>query len=467
MLKLPNRRKSYSYYGNSYYGKPKRQPKKLLLWLIISVPVAIASLELLARAYVSIMGKSDEGVLSGLVNAYSLKFLTKNERPVEGVDNLGSLAVERNSSVGYQLIGQKNQFLQINPQGFRDQESLPIVKPKNEIRIFILGGSTAFGQWNQKNEQTIAERLETLLQQRVAQQKRNPDKYRPDIFPFFVPSREKLVGLAPKIREGQYRVINAAVPGYASGNQLAQLALQILPYQPDAIVVLDGYADLMLSSSETQQEVPRVDEFLGDASAHFRASIGQSIEQLSKSSYLINTVHSFVSKSEPNITQKSLVVNPNNKSLAQSLPSDAAELTRRRERYQENQKQLINLSTKAGIPVILALQPEITGRPPEQLSPQEKAIREQLGQDYTQKMPKAYEKFVQANQQLAKTFPNNIKVLNFYQLDKSFPTPTFSDAIHLSDKANAALAQKLYQSITSFEKMQIIPQNYYLKEKNQ
>ncbi|NJP20138.1 MAG: SGNH/GDSL hydrolase family protein [Hydrococcus sp. CRU_1_1] len=468
MLKLPNRRKSYSYYGNSYYGKPKRQPKKLLLWLIISVPVAIASLELLARAYVGIMGKSEEmGSLSPLTKAYNLKFLTKSDKPVEGIDHLGSLAVKRSDAVGYQLVGnQKNQFLQINQQGFRDKDALPIAKPKNEIRIFILGGSTAFGQWNQNNEQTIAAQLETLLQQRVAQQKRNPDKYRPDVFPFFVPSREKLVGLAPKIREGQYRVINAAVPGYTSGNQLAQLALQILPYQPDAIVVLDGYADLMLPSSKTQQEIPHIDEFLGDASAHLRASIGQSVEQLSKSFYLINTVNSLIFKSEPNIAQKSLAVNPDNKSLAQSLPSDEAELNRRKERYQENQKQLISLSTKVGIPVILTLQPEITSRPLEQLSSQEKAIREQLGQDYTQKMPKAYEKFVQVNQQLAKTFPNNVKVLNLYQLDRNFPIPTFSDAIHLSDKANAAIAQKLYQSITNFEKMQIIPQNYYLKEPN-
>lgn len=466
MLKLPNRRKSYSYYGNSYYGKNKRQPKKLLLWSLVLIPVAIASLELLARAYVGIMGKSnDMGALSPLVNAYNLKFLTKNNQTVEGVDNLGSLAVERNASVGYQLIGnQKNQFVQINQQGFRDKDALPVAKPKNEIRIFILGGSAAFGQWNQNNEQTISAHLETLLQQRVAQQKRNPDKYRPDVFPFFVPSREKLVGLAPKIKEGQYRVINAAVPGYASGNQLAQLALQILPYQPDAIVVLDGYADLMLPSSETQQEIPRVDEFLGDASAHFRASIGQSVEQLSKSSYLINTVNSLIFKSEANIAQKSLVVNAGEQSLAQSLPSDEAELTRRITRYQENQKQLIALSAKIGIPVILALQPEITGRSPEQLSPQEKAIREQLGQDYIQKIPKAYGKFVQVNPALAKTFPNNVKVLNLYQLDPSFASPTFTDAIHLSDKANAAIAQKVYQSLASFEKMQIIPQNYYLKE---
>jgi lysophospholipase L1-like esterase len=465
MLKLPNRRKSHSFYNSPYYGRPKRQPKKVLLWLVLSVPIAIVCLELLARAYVSITGNNGKVAgTSAIVNAYSLKFLTKNEKPVQGISNDGNLLAKRSATVGYQLVGnQKNQFLQINQQGFRDKDDLPVAKPKNEIRIFILGSSAAFGQWNQKNEDTIAYQLETRLQQRVTQQKSAPNKYRPDVFPFYEPSRQKLYGLPAKIREGQYRVINAAVPGYASGNQLAQLALQILPYQPDAIVVLDGYSDLMLPSSETQREIPQVDKFLGDASAHLTSSTTQSLGKLSQSSELINVINSYFFKSEQSLTQKTLAVNPDNKSLANALPQDDAELTRRISRYQENHKQLIQLSTKAGIPVILTLQPEITGLSPEKLSPEEKTIREQLGKEYSEQLPKAYEKFAQANQQLAKAFPNNVKVLNLYS-DKNLPTSTFSDAIHLSAKANGVVADKLYQTLTSSEKIQIVPQYFYLKE---
>lgn len=464
MLKLPNRRKSYSYYSNSYYSKPKRQRKRILLWLILSVPLAIVLLELLARAYVGIAGKSGEmGKLSPMVNAYSLKFLTKTEKPIDGISENGGLVAKRSSTVGYQLIGQKNQFVQINEQGFRDKDALPLAKPKDEIRIFILGGSAAFGQWNQTNEATIASKLETRLQQRVNQQKQSPAKYRPDVFPFFKPSREKLMGMPAKIKEGKYRVINAAVPGYVSSNQLAQLALQILPYQPDLIVVLDGYADLMLPSRATQQEIPKIDDLLAQASGNLQTSIGQSLGHLAHNSYLINTIDSLFSKSEPSIEQKSLAVNSDDKSLAQSLPQDEAELSRRVARYQDNHKQLVQLSARMGIPVVLALQPEITGRPADKLSPEEKKIQEQLGKDYLAKMPKAYSQFVQISQQLAKAFPNNLKVLNFYQ-DKSLPPASFSDAVHLNEQANTVLVEKLYQAIATSEKIQIIPQNYYLKE---
>lgn len=464
MLKLPNRRKSYSYYSNSYYSKPKRNKKRILLWLILSVPIAIVVLELLARAYVGIAGKSNEmGKLSPMVNAYSLKFLTNSGKNIDGISENGGLVAKRSATVGYQLIGQKNQFVQINEQGFRDKDTLPLAKPKNEIRIFILGGSAAFGQWNQTNEATIASKLETRLQQRVAQQKQSPAKYRPDVFPFFQPSREKLMGMPAKIKEGKYHVINAAVPGYVSGNQLAQLALQILPYQPDLIVVLDGYGDLMFPSSATQQEIPKMDDFLANASAHFKTSMSQSLGQLTNQSYLINTIDSLFANSEPSIGQKSLAVNLDDKSLAQSLPQDDAELSRRVARYQANHQQLIQLSARAGVPVVLALQPEITGRAADKLSPEEKEIKEQLGKDYLEKIPKVYSQFAQTSQQLGKAFPNNLKVLNLYQ-EKSLPVASFSDAVHLSEQANTVVAEKLYQAIATSEKIQIIPQNYYLKE---
>ena len=98
------------------------------------------------------------------------------------------------------------------------------------------------------------------------------------------------------------------------------------------------------------------------------------------------------------------------------------------------------------------------------MSPEEKTIRDQLGKDYIERFPKAYSQFVQANQKLARQFPKNVKVVNLYNLDSQLPKPTFSDAVHLTDKANAVIANKLYQSITSWGKFQIIPQNYYLKE---
>ncbi|MGK7873569.1 MAG: SGNH/GDSL hydrolase family protein [Xenococcaceae cyanobacterium] len=469
MFKSRHRRSSF--YSNPYYSKPKRRLGFLPLLLILSVPLLLILLEVLARIFVGVTGKSTElAVYEGeppMVTAYSLKFLTESEKPVEGLSDRGSLLAKRSLSVGYQLLGnQQNEFWQINEQGFRDNDSLPLAKPKNEIRIFVLGGSTAFGQWNQNNEDTIASKLEARLKERVTQQKRSPNKYRPDVFPFYKPDRAKALALPPKIREGQYRVINAAVPGYASGNELAQLALQILPYKPDMIVVLGGYVDLMLPSSETKTDIPMVEDFLKDAPGHFGAYLNQSLKQWLKGTYFVKTLEYFVFKPQSTVAQKSLVVRSQAKPLAQYLSEDEAELERRVLRYQENHTQMVNLCAGLRIPLVIAVQPEITGRPTSKLSKDEQAIRDELGKNYTERIPKAYTKLVQASKRLERAFPKNVKVLNFYNQAEDFPTPAFSDAIHLTEKANTVMAEGLYHAITAWQKIQVIPKNLYLEKKS-
>ncbi|GBF80432.1 SGNH/GDSL hydrolase family protein [Aphanothece sacrum] len=468
MLKLPRKPRSYgSYYNSSYYKKSKLPPKISLLWLILSVPVLIILLELLGQAYLGITGKGNEiGGKSPLVKAYQLKFLTETEKPIEGLREHGNLEVKRSSAMGYELVSsQKNNFLKINQQGLRDNDPVPLGKPKNEIRIFILGGSTAFGQLNPNNNATIAHQLETRLKQRVIQQKGSAAKYRPDIFPFFIPSRQQLMKLPAKIREGNYRVINAAVPGYTSGNELTQFALKILPYQPDLIVVLDGYGDILLPSNTPQTDIPHIDEFLADAQGHFRNSLNLSFNQWVQNTGLVKTVNSFSSSSKTilPISQTSLPINNDGQPLKTYLPQDKDEVKSRVNRYKDNHKQLIQLSSRLGIPVVLAIQPEITSRPVEKLSSQEKMIRDYLGKEYFEKFPPAYGDLIKASQQLQKAFPKNVKVVNLYNSNTAFPSPMFSDAVHLTDKANTVLAEKLYHSIIAWEKIQIIPQNFYLK----
>lgn len=464
MLKLPRRR--LKPYRNSYY-KPKRTNRKVsLLWLGLAIPASILLLELGARMFFGLSGKTDEVAgISPVNEAYRLKFLTENQQPIEGLPDDGNLVVKRSSSFGYQLLSNQNtHYWKINLQGFRDQDPLPLAKPKNEIRVFVLGGSTAFGQGTQKNEDTIAHQLETLLKQRIANQEKSPEKFRPDVFPFFKPDRERLSKLPAKIRPGQYRVINAAVPGYSSGNELAQLALEILPYQPDIIIVLNGYSDLILPSYREKTDVPQLDDFLENASGHFQTAFSSSLKQWLDKTYLVKTVNYLLFKPQPSIAYDSLVLPVEGKSLVQHLPTNEQELGKRIKRYQDNQKQLISLCAKLNIPVVIGIQPEITGIPFEKLSSQERTIREQLGTDYLTKMSKSYEKLANGGQQLSKVYPNNIKVQNFYYLPAKFPSPVFIDAIHLTNQANKGMAQQLYYTLTNWEKMQIIPQYYYLKD---
>ncbi|WP_267383136.1 SGNH/GDSL hydrolase family protein [Cyanobacterium sp. uoEpiScrs1] len=469
MLNLLKKTRSYSsYYNNFYNKKPNRVSKISFFWLLFACPVLIILSEFLAQAYLGVTGKDNniDGE-SSLVKAYQLNFLTANKQPIEGLTNGGGLVVKRSSTLGYELISpQKSKFWQINEQGVRDSKSLPLAKPKSEIRIFILGGSTAFGQLNPNNQTTISYHLEARLQQRVKQQKNSPDQYRPDIFPFFIPTRRQLIKLPPKIREGNYRVINAAVPGYTSGNQLAKLALKILPYQPDLIVVLDGYEDLMLQSNYPETDIPHIDEFLADAKGYFRDYLDFSIDKWLKSTALVKTFKSFTPQSSVSPDQTSLVINNNGKSLKSYLPSDIKELKRRVDRYKENHQQLIKLSAQWGIPVVLAIQPEITSRSIDKLSVREKAIRNHLGKDYLDNFPQAYNELAKTSQYLAKVFPKNVKFISFYQNNSSFHTPMFSDTIHLTEQSNKTIAEKLYHVITAWEKIQIIPQYFYLKTNN-
>ena len=69
--------------------------------------------------------------------------------------------------------------------------------------------------------------MEARLQKRLQQQRQTPQFYKPDILPVDPELRAEALKKTSKLKQANYRVINAAVPGYASGNQLAQLALQV------------------------------------------------------------------------------------------------------------------------------------------------------------------------------------------------------------------------------------------------
>ncbi len=457
-----------------FYKQKQNKGKFSFLWFITLTPLCLVIIliiaEMLTRSFFDITGKTQELKInpqeSKELLAYRLEFLNENEQPYELISHRGSLRVKKNLSSGYEIINsQKNEYWQINEQGFRDNDPLPLQKPKNEIRIFLLGGSIAFGHLSPNNQSTIAHQLEQKLQQRVQQQQANPESYRPDVFPFFQPLREKLMVLPAKIKQGEYRVINAAVPGYSSGNQLSQLALEILPYQPDLIIILDGYADLMLPSNRQATEIPKLEQYLQNASGHFQAYLNDYVNDKLEQIYLLQLAKkSFPSETISPVHQSLVVKEEELKSLSAYLPQDEQELKQRIERYRKNQQNIFNLCVTAGIPLIFVLQPEITGKSPNKLSDAEKSILQELGTDYQNKVKNEYPQLAKPIQKLEKSFPKNIKTLNLYQLNDKYPVPSFVDAIHLTQEANQVMAEQIYYSIAGLEKMQIIPQYFYFKE---
>jgi lysophospholipase L1-like esterase len=441
------------------------------LWAIVSVALFLLILELLTRIFIDLSGEKSKFAQTpteqDITQAYSLNFIAPDQVKQTAEDKQ-LIQAKPSVSVGYQLVSnQETKYWQINQQGFRDRDTLPLVKPENEVRIFVLGGSTAFGYGASSNQATISEYLEQRLQQRIQQQQASPQLYKSDILPEnsnILPEAQKNQQDKPKsvaktaqIKPGQYRVINAAVPGYASGNELAQLALEVLKYKPDLIVVLNGYEDLMLPSDEEAAQVPQRKNFLDNPATEIVAYLNQLLEPVENRSYLAQIAQNSWLEQARNSQQADFLLNEKTSKLVKHLPSNQEELQKRVDRYVAHQKQIVSLSTAALVPVVVAVQPEITGRNPSQLTDPEGAIATDLGRTYIQQMKKDYPVLIEGIQKLAKTFPYNLKVVDLYQLSDQYPSPSFIDPIHLSETANQKVAEQLYYAIASLPKMQVTP----------
>jgi hypothetical protein len=446
------------------FTKRKPKPRRNLswLWVILSLILSLMVLELITRIVMDVSGKKKESSQSQtetqIRKAYRLKFVTETGQPYQTIGVDGTLVAQRSVSLGYQLIpNQKNQYWQINEQGFRDTEPISTVKPKDEIRIFLLGGSTAFGYGSFNNQETISEQLEARLNQRVQQQQDSPQLYRSNLIPEAEAGKKEAVAKPLKIKSGNYRVINAGVPGYASGNELAQLALDVLRYKPDLIVVLDGYVDLMLPSSQTAIEIPQLEKMLDDGPTYLRVYLKKTLQPLRDKVYLVRFVQDNWLSVKPSEQQVTWLLDEQLNNLAQYFPQDQSESQRRIARYFQHHKQMAGLTAGARIPLIVAVQPEITGRNPSRLTALEGGVTTELGREYIQKAKQFYPQFVAASKELARVFPYNVKTIELYPLEDQYPAPSFIDAIHLSVEGNKMLAEQLYYAIASSPKMQVVP----------
>lgn len=111
-----------------------------------------------------------------------------------------------------------------NSLGFRDGGEIAIPKPKDEIRIFVVGGSTVFG-WALDGEKSIPGQLQKISDEKATR---------------------NLASIGKKVR-----IINAGVPWYSSWHEAALILFRILPLEPDAIVILDGLNDVATAINPT------------------------------------------------------------------------------------------------------------------------------------------------------------------------------------------------------------------------
>lgn len=103
----------------------------------------------------------------------------------------------------------------INMLGFRDGRQTYVTKPENTVRVFITGGSVAWGTGASSQQQTISYILERLLNERMS----------------------GATGF-------RYEVINAAAIGWSSTQEKLLIQHRLVGMHPDVVIMLSGNNDV-------------------------------------------------------------------------------------------------------------------------------------------------------------------------------------------------------------------------------
>jgi lysophospholipase L1-like esterase len=117
--------------------------------------------------------------------------------------------------VGHIARPVKTDTLHINGYGFRDERRSYAEKPDRTVRVFITGGSTAWGSGAPSQRDTISHYLEEMLNARTASAGGN-----------------------------RYEVINAAFPAWSTTQEKILIQQIIADLKPDVVIMVSGNNDV-------------------------------------------------------------------------------------------------------------------------------------------------------------------------------------------------------------------------------
>ena len=128
-----------------------------------------------------------------------------------------------------------NRYEYANNAGFRDPRPISVKKPDDEFRIFLTGGSTAFGLGATGKAAPLTnfyyiEHRETISY-----------------------ALEKILNTTAPIPGKKIRVYNTAVWGYSYQHLLLRYVTKLRQYKPDLVVSLDGVNELLPVSTPKKE----------------------------------------------------------------------------------------------------------------------------------------------------------------------------------------------------------------------
>ena len=297
-------------------------------------------------------------------------------------------------SIPENIPNQNFDTVSINSHGFRGNE-FNMDKEKNTFRIFVIGGSTIFGTGASSNEQTLPSQLEKKL---------NMDF------------------LEPKIH-----VVNAGVSGATSNSEKILVTKKILDFDPDLIIVYDGWNDAW-------HRERLLENFGNDVVLEIPQNSGTGIMQMLQEN--LNFYRTPLVIYKEFFWDKSWRYNSDANDI--KIDKDISDI------WKKNQEEICKTSTENDIKSILILQP-ILGTGEKQLTNEEKEI-----------FPKS--KFDITTLETLNSLANQLPILqeyctNVYDYRNIFDNiseSVYFDKGHVSDFGNNIIAEQIARDIHQY-----------------
>ena len=305
------------------------------------------------------------------------------------------------------LPSQHTAVININSRGLRAEEGAELdPRPK----IIFLGGSAAFGQGAETDQDTIP----AILQQSIK----------------------------------SHRVLNAGVIGFQSGQELTYLVTQLIDYQPAIVVAYDGWNDVFDVAHGPERDVNEL-----GFNSNFYSFENQLVldyqTQVSPYESLSRLIGAMSSKSLV-LTRFARAISTHQRQEAITAQASTNQ-ARLREKavlnsivttYVNNVRKMAVFSRASGARFVLVLQPELGQRANATAQEKQLLSAATIGNiPYGDSFPSLYREFLaEAKQRLTRAGVEWIDV-NESPLYQASPTTLFLDPVHTNRRGNEIVAE--------------------------
>lgn len=331
--------------------------------------------------------------------------------------------------------------IRINRQGFRRERDVPLAKAPDTVRIFLVGGSAAFG----------AEGLYPEIDNRHSR------LYNNQLIDYYL--EQKLNQAFPS---KHWEVINAGVSEYRLHQDLALIESVLLQYRPDYVLLLDGHNDIAgLSVAPANYDVYAATAHLGEFNrlANPRgvgAVVFFAYTWLRSNSALFRFLsdHLQLRTMRSNRLHSAGRERPFTSPVKFSglTPEEQARFTSSHNQisfYLREVRQIHRILDLDGVKAVFMMQPELilTHKP---LTDSERRLA-----DYHRKVigPLTVYSFEQFNPEIARSMASaaahdGFRFLDLTDVFDHTPGQTFSDSCHLTAEGNRVIAERIFQSLS-------------------